>query len=271
MTDSLSDLKISSANYETSELSIPDFVDSQQRQEYQSIKFYTPNKAAKWRVDTFYTKEPDTINWINSFETRDILIDIGANVGMYSVYAAAARGVVVIAVEPESQNYALLNGNIFLNHLDDKIIAFPYAISDHNSLEILNLTRWGAAGSCHAAGDPIGFDGSKFSPVFKQGVISVSLSQLINNFSLNSDCHLKIDVDGIEDRIINGSKELFKERFFKTLLVEINQNLEQHRLLVEALVSFGYFFNDAQVNNSVRKSGPFKNCGNYIFHRKDLS
>ena len=39
--------------------------------------------------------------------------DVGANVGMYTVFAAPTRGARVFAFEPEAQNYAMLNRNIF--------------------------------------------------------------------------------------------------------------------------------------------------------------
>ena len=50
-------------------------------------------------------------------------IDIGANVGMYSIWAAVTRDISVISIEPESQNYAVLNKTILLNNLKDKVTA----------------------------------------------------------------------------------------------------------------------------------------------------
>ena len=52
--------------------------------------FYVPNKVTKWRIETFYEKEPETLEWIDSFNNAKKIIfwDIGANIGLYSIYAA---------------------------------------------------------------------------------------------------------------------------------------------------------------------------------------
>lgn len=76
------------------------------------MTFVTPSQLSRWRVESIYSKEPWTLEWIASFQPDDLLLDCGANVGMYTVWAAATRQVRVIALEPEAQNYALLNRNI---------------------------------------------------------------------------------------------------------------------------------------------------------------
>ena len=55
----------------------------------QNIKFFIPNEITKWRVKTFFTQEPETLNWIDGFDkNNNIFWDIGGNIGLYSVYAA---------------------------------------------------------------------------------------------------------------------------------------------------------------------------------------
>jgi hypothetical protein len=58
--------------------------------EYHSIllKFTTPNILTKWRVRTFASKEPETLNWIDQFKDESIFWDVGANIGLYSIYSA---------------------------------------------------------------------------------------------------------------------------------------------------------------------------------------
>ena len=52
------------------------------------IKLYETNSITKYRNDTFFIKEPETLEWINSFEKNENFWDVGANVGLYSIYAA---------------------------------------------------------------------------------------------------------------------------------------------------------------------------------------
>jgi len=45
------------------------------------------NNESGWRFKTLFEKEPETIDWINSFRKEDVFWDIGANVGIYSIWA----------------------------------------------------------------------------------------------------------------------------------------------------------------------------------------
>lgn len=81
------------------------------------------NAMVQRRVQTLYSKEPDTVPWIRQFKTDEVFIGVGTNVGMYTVMAAKGCGAPVFAFEPESQNYALLNRGILYNGLQDHCIA----------------------------------------------------------------------------------------------------------------------------------------------------
>ena len=96
-----------------------------------AAKYATPNKLTQWRVQTFHSKERDMLAWIETFEADDVLVDIGANVGMYFIWASARRRISVIFFEPGSQNYALLNQNIFINGLSEQISAYCMAIAEN--------------------------------------------------------------------------------------------------------------------------------------------
>ena len=86
-----------------------------------TAKYATPNKLTQWRVQTFQSKERDMLAWIETFAGDDVLVDIGANVGMYFIWTSARRRISVIFFEPRSQNYALLNQNIFINGMSEQI------------------------------------------------------------------------------------------------------------------------------------------------------
>lgn len=57
-----------------------------------------------WLARTFHEEEPETIAWLDSLETTDVLWDIGSYVGLFSIYAAKFRRCRVVSIEPESQN-----------------------------------------------------------------------------------------------------------------------------------------------------------------------
>ena len=75
--------------------------------------------ATSGRAKSFFSKEPATVKWIDSFEKNSNFLDIGANIGIYSLYAAS-KDVNVVSLEPESSNYYQLNLNIADNSFQKK-------------------------------------------------------------------------------------------------------------------------------------------------------
>jgi FkbM family methyltransferase len=183
--------------------------------------FVCPNRTVAWRARTFLTKEPETIEWIDRFEPGDVLFDIGANIGLYSIYAAS-RSARVVAFEPESQNYALINQNIFLNGMGDRIACVAVALSDRQGLDYLYLSRFRAGESLHNFGAALDWQQRPFTPSFQQGSISFSLDAFLEFQPEPFPTHIKIDVDGIEARVIRGAARTLRDARLKSLLVEFD-------------------------------------------------
>ena len=232
-----------------------------------SVSYVTPNTATKWRVETLFEKEPITIEWIAGFKPDDVLIDVGANVGMYTVWAAKTRGIRMFAFEPESQNFALLNRNILLNDLGNRVNVYCLAMSDAAGLSQLHLSQFMAGGSCHSLGEKVDFKHAPMRPVFSQGCISARLDDLVASGTVPEPDHIKIDVDGFEPKVIAGAQRIIKGGKLRSLLIEVNQNLADHQQMVAGLNALGYRHDPAQVAAAERKNGPFKGCAEYVFKR----
>ena len=73
------------------------------------LQIYTPNALCAFRAETFSTKEPETLEWIEEFGANGaVLFDIGANIGLYSIYHSVLNKGKVIAFEPSFFNLKLL-------------------------------------------------------------------------------------------------------------------------------------------------------------------
>src|SRR5512145_2382546 len=197
------------------------------------ITFATPNAHTAWRVDTLFTKEPDTIEWLESFGSGDVLLDVGANVGMYTIFAAKVSGATVHAFEPESQNYAVLNQNVMLNQLDKTVSAYCAALSDRTGFDRLYLSEFVAGSSCHSWGAPLDFHNRPRGSPFAQGCYSTTIDTMVASGAMPVPTHIKIDVDGLEHAVLAGARETLRNPALHSVLAEINTNLAEHWGIVD--------------------------------------
>jgi FkbM family methyltransferase len=232
------------------------------------VKFHTPNSALKWRVDTLFTKEPSTVEWISGFAAGEVLVDIGANVGMYTIWAAKTRGTRVYAFEPESLNFGLLNRNIVLNSVGGLVKAYCLGLSDRQGFSELHLSSFMAGGSCHSLGEQVDYKHEPMQPAYSQGCVSARLDDLVRDGVVPPPDYIKIDVDGFEPKVIAGAAQVLQGPQLKSLSIEINQNLADHRQLVIELNDMGFGHDPAQVARAERKEGLFKGCAEYVFRRR---
>src|SRR5881394_2354315 len=65
------------------------------------IRFYCPAPLPEWRARSILIKEPETLEWIDDFRKGEVFWDVGANVGVFSLYAAF-RHATVYAFEPSA-------------------------------------------------------------------------------------------------------------------------------------------------------------------------
>ena len=104
--------------------------------------------------------------------------------------------------------------------------------------------------------------------VLKNNTLGFSIDFLVEESLLAQPNIMKIDVDGLEPKVILGAKETIKNENFKSILVEINQNLGDHMETVKFLENCGFVFSQDQVDSSTRKDGPFKGVAEYVFRRR---
>jgi len=228
-------------------------------------RYVTPNDITRWRVETFFSKERDTLAWIETFQPADVLADIGANVGMYTVWAAKTRGVRVLAFEPESQNYGLLNMNLYLNGLSEQVSAYCMAISDVAGFDSFYMGRFEPGGSCHAFGQAVDPNLKPMRPAFRQGCFAAPLDELVEAGAVPPPTHVKIDVDGLEHAVIAGMNQVLASPDLKSVLVEINGNLDEHKAIIDQMIERGFHIDDRQRAASMQTEGYFAGSGNTIF------
>ena len=87
--------------------------------------------------------EPDTLRWISEFKNAEILYDIGANMGIFSIFAAIVYGVKVKAFEPSLNEAKSMTDSIFLNGISDSVNLFGgCALSNEVGFDLLYMQRF---------------------------------------------------------------------------------------------------------------------------------
>ena len=185
---------------------------------------------------SMFRSDPEVCNWIDEFNNNSLLIDIGANIGLYSLYAGK-KGHKVYAFEPESLNFSCLNLNISDNNLNDKIFAFPIAINDEEKLSTLNLSSMKFGGSGNSFDRKITDSGLEFKPSYQQGSVSYSLDIICEKLNIIPK-NIKIDVDGNELKVINGMSNILKNKNLKSICVELNPNFDEHSKVMKILSNY---------------------------------
>jgi len=238
-----------------------------------SYKLYIGNALEEWRCRTFFTKEPETIEWIDKlFENGDVFYDVGANVGVYSLYAAIKYpDMLVYSFEPCLMNFLRLNDNIHLNKLTN-VVPLYIALSDVNSIEkfFVKDDRIGSSGN--QISENVNEKGVYFEPLEEFYVPVYSLDAFIEQFSLPNCNHIKIDVDGVEGKIIDGMRRTLQHPSLKSVLVEINHDANDFNDIVNLIQGSGLTadnpFNSLPNHSRYRRKGtPSESAENVVFVR----
>lgn len=207
-------------------------------------------------------KEPETTAWLQRFATSDDLVfDIGANIGAYSLVAAAC-GAQVYAFEPAFQNFYTLNRNITLNHFDALIKAFPVAFSSKTLIDdfvYLDTTSGTSLGFYNQARK---FHRDISHPEVEKATLIFSLDDFVATFGLAIPTLLKIDVDGAEREVLEGAMATLRNPRLRSVLVEIDHTQEDAERLVSFVCAQGFVLESTHVRDTT--------TNNYIFVRNAL-
>lgn len=196
--------------------------------------FCTPNWLNNYRAETFSSKEPETLEWIENIPNGSVMWDIGANVGLYSIYAAKAKNCRVYSFEPSVFNMELLARNIFLNQLPHQVTIVPIALSDHlnENLFKMSSTQWG--GALSTFGEDLDQNGDPFKEVFEYKTLGLTIHQAVSLLNIPIPKFIKMDVDGIEHLILKGGSEVLSQ--VESVLVEINDEFSEQSELSEKIL-----------------------------------
>ena len=238
------------------------------------IIFFTPNAISKWRINSLFKKEPETIDWINSFDQSKKIIfwDIGANIGIYSVYAATKfNDIEVVSFEPSTSNLRILSRNISINDLDSKIKINQFPLIDkENQYLTMNEGEFVEGWSMNTFGQNTDFKGEKFLARNKYKIFGTSIDYILENKFLKIPNYIKIDVDGIEHLILKGGINFLTDDNLKSISIELNENYQsQYKEVLNILKNSNFILKHKKRASEFYNIEKFDKVYNFEFKKKN--
>jgi len=232
-----------------------------------TLRFTTPNPLCEWRAATFASKEPETLEWIDALPQGTTLWDVGANVGLYSVYAAKRRGCRVYAFEPSVFNLELLARNLHLNGVTSQVCIVPLALSDALAASAMRLTTTEWGGALSTFGRDVGWDGQAVRTVFAFRTVGLSMEDAVERLAIPAPEFIKMDVDGLEHFILKGGGSVLAA--VKGILIEVNDDFQEQAEQVRELLTGAGLVLKAKRHSELIASGTggFANSFNQIWER----
>jgi FkbM family methyltransferase len=200
----------------------------------------------------------ESIFLIHFLEKEDIFLDIGANVGHYSILMSGINRCISIAIEPVPDTFNQLQNQIKLNGLENLIISKNIGIS--NSI-----------GTLFFSNDRGTMDSIVNENYDKKVLVQVStIDEIIGS---DAPIAVKIDVEGYEKFVLEGAKKTLQNNKLKIVILELNQSGEKFGMhdndLYLIMLSYGFkpFRYDYYLRKIILLDGYNKEQFNTIFVR----
>lgn len=196
------------------------------------------------------------VEWIKTFKSDDVFLDIGANVGIYTV-AAATLARKCYACELDPMNVSILKENLILNRQTDKVIVFPFPGIDTTEVVSVYYRDFSKGDALQSIGRETPLNTLKgLEHTMHQ--LGFPLDEIFERCNLERPNKVKIDVDGNEKKLFAGAQNIIfgaEEVYFE------DSGLAECEPLVEEFSKRGF--------TCIRKEVPLRGAlgSNLLFRR----
>lgn len=202
------------------------------------VRFHVSSGPVAFDLQYFFLFEPGLLRWIATFSEDDVLLDIGANIGRYSLVAAAVKNCRTLAAEPFTPNYRDLVANIALNKADDRVTPLRVALADTTGEGNLSFDKETPGAAAQTFDELPG--GGATTPPGVERVAGYRLDDLIAEGAIDFPNHIKIDVDGTEHRIIDGMPRTLADPRLRSIRLEIRLDDSRNAKALKKLEQAGF-------------------------------
>jgi FkbM family methyltransferase len=168
---------------------------------------------------------------LHALSPDDLFVDIGANVGSYTILACAAKHARGICFEPVPSTFARLMDNLRINNLCGHVDAKNIGLSDREGDLLFSS---GEDTTNHVVADE-----ERLSNVVRIKVLP--LDAILNGAT---PAMLKIDVEGFETPVLKGARQTLRKPGLHSVIMELNGSGRRYgfedRELVEYMYDLGF-------------------------------
>lgn len=197
------------------------------------ISFHNSDNNTLSIFREIFIKEVYTKNLV-AIDENDIVFDIGANVGVFSLYASRVKGVKVYGFEPHPKNFEKFTNNVKVNNIDN-IDCF------NNALGLENEDRVMIEGNIPGGHKVSKRDSKEEFSKEMLTVQSITLDSFLKKMNISQIDFLKLDCEGAEGEIITslGVEGLKK---IKKVAIEFHDNhsILNHEEIINYLKKAGF-------------------------------
>ena len=187
-------------------------------------------------------KEPQTVQWLErAVRADDIVYDVGASVGAYTLVAGTLLGPQgrCYAFEPAAPSMYSLFVNVAVNKMADRCIPLPYALSDKEGIEFLSLSSLHPGAASHGKNTP--------GQHYPQPIITLPIDTVIERFKIPAPNLVKIDVDKNDILVLAGARKTLGNPKLREVLIEVDEKVDEERRFVENIMfQNGFRFKEKQ-------------------------
>lgn len=198
---------------------------------------------------------------IHVLRNEDLFIDIGANVGSYTILASGVTNAKSISFEPVPTTFNRLKANCSINNLDGLVTCFNIGLS--NKAETISFSK-----SLDATNHVLA-DSEQHTDAIQVEVNTLDF--ILKNKSPNV---LKIDVEGFETRVLEGALETLQKESLHSVIMELNGSGNRYGFkdstILEIMRSHGfstYTYNPLDRTLKAQPTNAVTDGGNVLFLR----
>jgi FkbM family methyltransferase len=137
----------------------------------------------------------------------DLFVDIGANIGSYTLLASGEVGANTVSIEPIPKTFSKLKENLSLNNLNDRVRVLNIGLGGKKG--VLNFTKSLDAENHVATSD-------------ETDMVEVIIEKFDDIIDIIKPTIIKIDVEGFETEVLNGMQSSLNNPYLKGIIIELN-------------------------------------------------